>query len=512
MEAWIETSKSHDIDTIQDKRNGEGGAKDSGYHFFLINGMLGVQVIAGNHVETLISERFLADGVFHHVGAAFQRNATHGIRLFADGALVKTADSNPIGQSDLNNDTEFRIGAHSFETVLNFDGLIDEFSFYKKALSDDDMLAIFEAGAAGKCKASNPTPLTSLGDVNGDNTPEIAVVTHNVATQTTVARVKDAKTGLLVKRMSFNGRFAPRTASVVNDLNSNGAPEIALLGVRDTDNAVLVEVRDSQTGVRIHSTRFPATFTPKDLAIIPNVNGQNTAGLAVLQQNNSTLRVQLKDAATGAEIRRIRFGNRYDGVNLQVLSDLNGNGKPELAVLGHNKTATRADSIEIRDSSTGDFIRRINFGKGSTPQQLFVLPDLNTSGGQELAVLRTTEGRVEVKDSQTGLPVKILNYGLQPYRLASVSDSSGSTDLAMLGTRALDGQIRAGVREVLTDWPVKRIIYDQRGDSVGFVSIPDINDNGVSELVRLRQESGRREVVAEVRDGKTGELLKAFGF
>lgn len=357
------------------------------------------------------------------------------------------------------------------------------------------------------------TPFVSMGDINKDGTPEIAVITHDAATQTTIARIKDAKTGLLVKRMPFNGHFVPQTASVVNDLNGNSAPEIALLGVRDSDQAVLVEVRDSLSGVGIRSSLFPATLPPFDLAIVPEVNGKNTAGLAVLQQNDTTLRVQLKDAFSGAGILAIRFSARYDGVNLQVLSDLNGNGKPELAVLGHNKATTRPDAIEIRDSSSGDLIRLINLGRGPTPQQLFSLPDLNSNGGQELAVLRTVAGGVEVMDSQVGLPFNMLNYRVsQPYRLAGVTDAGGNTDLALLGERAADGQNRAVVHDVLTDWHVKTVVYDPRGVNVGFISIPDINGNGVSELVRLRQQSGVHPFVAEVRDGKTGELLKSIGF
>ena len=50
------------------------------------------------------------------------------------------------------------------------------------------------------------------------------------------------------------------------------------------------------------------------------------------------------------------------------------------------------------------------------------------------------------------------------------------------------------------------------GITVGFISIPDINGNGVAELVRLREQPGPQKLFAEVRDGRTGVLLQGMYF
>ncbi len=355
--------------------------------------------------------------------------------------------------------------------------------------------------------------LVSLGDINQDNSPEIAVVTYNPTLKKSTAAVKNVQTGALVKQIAFNGQFVPTKANVLPDLNGNGAPELAVLGVRSSDQAVQVEVRDSLSGVKLSAVPFDSTFTALDLGVVRDISGKGTAGLAVLQQSDTELRVELKNALSGVQIGNISFSAGYKGIDLIVLGDLNGNRAKEIAVLADNKTVTAADTVEIRDSKTGVLIRTISYGTGKDLQQLINLPDLNNSGGAELAVLRANTARVLVKDAKTGLPVNTLDYAVsQPFRLATAADSNSQTNLAMLGVRAATGQPRADVHAPLSDTFINKVIYDNYGTTVGFISIPDINGNGVAELVRLREQPGPQKLFAEVRDGRTGVLIQGMYF
>ena len=356
-------------------------------------------------------------------------------------------------------------------------------------------------------------PLLSLNDINKDGAPEIAVVTYNPTLKKSTATVKNAQTGGLVQQIILDRRFVPIKANVLPDLNGNGAPEIAVLGVRSSDQAVQVEVRDSLSGVKLSAVPFDSTFTALDLGVVRDISGKGTAGLAVLQQSETELRVQLKNALSGVEIGNINFSAGYKGIDLLVLGDLNGNRAKEIAVLADNKTATAADTVEIRDSKTGGLIRTISYGTGKDLQQLINLPDLNNSGGAELAVLRSNTGRVLVKDAKTGLAVNTLDYAVsQPFRLATVADSNSQTNLAMLGVRAATGQPRADVHDPLSDTLINKVVFDNSGTTVGFIAIPDINGNGVAELVRLREQPGPQKLFAEVRDGRTGVLIQGMYF
>ncbi len=356
-------------------------------------------------------------------------------------------------------------------------------------------------------------PLLSLNDINKDGAPEIAIVTYNPTLKKSTATVKNAQNGGLVKQIAFNGQFVPTKANILPDLNGNGAPEIAVLGVRSSDQAVQVEVRDSLSGVKLSAVPFDSIFTPLDLGVVRDISGKGTAGLAVLQQSDTELRVQLKNVLSGVQIGNISFSAGYKGIDLLVLGDLNGNRTKEIAVLADNKTITAADTVEIRDSKTGELIRTISYGTGKDLQQLINLPDLNHSGGAELVVLRANTARVLVKDAKTGLAVNTLDYAVsQPFRLATVADSNRQTNLAMLGVRAVTGQPRADVHDPLSDTFINKVLFDNYGTTVGFISIPDTNGNGIAELVRLREQPGPQKLFAEIRDGRTGELLQGMYF
>jgi len=515
MEAWVKANSPKDIATIMDKRD-VNAPVHAGYHWYLdYLGYAGLQITDSNGTSlTIDSNVFIPDGHFHHLAVTVVRASQTGLKFFVDGQLVNTY--NPTGlQGNLDSSASFLIGGHHFDSWRTFNGIIDELSLYKRALTESEILAIYNAGSAGKCKSTAVTSsIVSLGDINHDNSPELAVVTYDATLKKSRAKVRNAKTGVLVKQITFNGQYAPVKANTVNDLNGNGAAEIAVLGVRGSDQTVQVEIHDSLSGARLRSVPFPSDWPPLDLGIVRNVNGPGTAALAVLQQSTTGVRVQLKDAKSGVQLRTIPFSPGFDGVDLVVLGDLNGNQTKDLAVLLDNPSAKGADSVEIRDSGDGQLIRSISYGSGATPKQLASMADANGNGFAELAVLRENTKRVAVKDAQTGLAVNTLDYSLsQPYKLAGVPDAvQDVTDLAMLGVRASDGQIRADVHSVLTDSLVGKAVYDNYGTNVGFISIPDINGNGVAELVRLREQPGPQKLFAEIRDGRTGQWLQGMYF
>jgi hypothetical protein len=95
----------------------------------------------------------LNDGLWHHV--AFAREGDIG-RLYVDGALVD-AMTYPAGPLDvgvgglmLGQDQDCLGGCFDPDQAL--DGLIDELAIYGRALSDDEVWAIADAGGDGKCK------------------------------------------------------------------------------------------------------------------------------------------------------------------------------------------------------------------------------------------------------------------------------------------------------------------------------------------------------------------------
>jgi len=94
----------------------------------------------------------LRDGLWHHVAVAIDRTATNGGRLFVDGQNVLTFDPTPF-RGSLINPSAMRIGRPtSALSNSSYAGLMDELAIYNRALSAAEILAIRNAGAAGRCK------------------------------------------------------------------------------------------------------------------------------------------------------------------------------------------------------------------------------------------------------------------------------------------------------------------------------------------------------------------------
>jgi hypothetical protein len=150
---------SYDNVPLFEKRSlSVGFAGDSGYSLSLYRGRLAfwlgpTMVIppAGSAGSMFASSGpDLRDGMFHHVAVSLSRSITNGGNLYVDGQLVLNFN---IPRIVLSNSAPLYIGASTISTTNSlFTGLLDELALYNRALSADEILAIRQAGAAGKCK------------------------------------------------------------------------------------------------------------------------------------------------------------------------------------------------------------------------------------------------------------------------------------------------------------------------------------------------------------------------
>ncbi|MBI4325678.1 MAG: LamG domain-containing protein [Chloroflexi bacterium] len=93
-----------------------------------------------------------------HVAAVYDQPAGTR-RIYVNGIKVAERVHEPI--TILNGTSKLGIGTSfpsSTTSADYFDGLIDELSLYARALSQSELLAIYNAGAAGKCPPTPPPP------------------------------------------------------------------------------------------------------------------------------------------------------------------------------------------------------------------------------------------------------------------------------------------------------------------------------------------------------------------
>lgn len=157
IEMWIKAVNTNttypNLPLLEKRDSVTGGWR--GYSLSLYNGRLAFGLGAAGVTTNALyisSGPDLRDGMFHHVAATLNRTATNGGVLYVDGVPVLVFNPTAFTNSLLSS-LPLYIGAPT-TTFSNsyYSGLIDEPAIYSRALTAMEVLAIRQAGAAGKCK------------------------------------------------------------------------------------------------------------------------------------------------------------------------------------------------------------------------------------------------------------------------------------------------------------------------------------------------------------------------
>ena len=254
---------------------------------------------------------------------------------------------------------------------------------------------------------------------------------------------------------------------------------------------------------------------PVDLEIVPDQDGNGIPELAVLGE--SPAQVETRDALTGNLVKTMNYTDNMTPKDLVVLPDLNGKDGPEMGVLGEHDDPNKSDRVEIRDLLTGKWVRSLYYGK-VTVSQAQVVPDLNNNAVPEIAVLRTTNGKVNVfvKDSVSNKLIRSFgfdpNYPPGELRVVPDVNGNGASEIAVFGKNSNNQTQKAQVKDGKTKKLIRNVFFDKTFDPADLVVMPDMNGNGASEIAMLgkRTESGLTRVI--IKDSKTGGLVGKVDF
>lgn len=356
-----------------------------------------------------------------------------------------------------------------------------------------------------------PLFVQTLSDVNGNATPELAAVVRSLSTGAATLHVRDAQNGAAILSTSLTGTKPVLDLQVAPDMNGNGKQEVAVL----REGPVNVELRDAGNGAAIKNVAFSTSLFPQSLSVLPDTNGNRTPELAVLGRQAGRNVVEVRDAQSGALLRSVTFDATATARNLAVLPDINGNGKPEVAALFDNTNPTLDDVLEVRDVNDGALVKSMSIGKGSQASEVALVADLNGNGSPELAVLRTEAADVQLFDSQTGIKLSsiALDSFYMPLHLAAVPDvnSNGTEEITVLSRKISDGSLRAEVRDAKTRRLIRTVNFSAlyRPDDLAVIS--DINGNGVAELSHAGVNASGNARSTQ-KDAKTGIQVNTINY
>jgi Lectin C-type domain len=146
------------------------------------------------------------------------------------------------------------------------------------------------------------------------------------------------------------------------DLNKNGTKELAVLQVAYPSGKHIVTIKDTKTKKVINTLTFAINHEPpQDVAVINDLNKDGSPEIAVLYNNNSQPAVFIKGAnakTTDGFLKIINFFNK--SYNPQAMAVVNNKGTDAITVLARHKQ-TQADVTETRDSATTKLINRTHF-------------------------------------------------------------------------------------------------------------------------------------------------------
>jgi hypothetical protein len=87
------------------------------------------------------SQRLLKAGIFYHIAGTYDGNT---MKLYMNGTMVNSVS--------IKGEVAPTEGGLVFSGEEALDGLLDEMTLYNRALSQPEIQAIYQAGAAGKCR------------------------------------------------------------------------------------------------------------------------------------------------------------------------------------------------------------------------------------------------------------------------------------------------------------------------------------------------------------------------
>lgn len=361
----------------------------------------------------------------------------------------------------------------------------------------------------------NPNPMMAiLDDLNGNGSPEIALLVADVVTR---VDIRDGGTDMLINSINF-GNDPAMAMLALGDLNDNGAGEIAVLGTRP-DGKVRVHIKDSLTGVTINNIFYGSIYAASGMAILPDTNANGAVELAVMGVDaDGGVRVKARDVLTEVATSTIFFG--ADAAPLDVLTtpDVSGNGEPEILVHGR-VTSNNMGRAQMKDSTSSLLVRVFFFGTVFQPMQLTVIGDVSGDGISDLAQLAQREdtgvSRIQVKGLDNGVTIsRAFTPGFDiPIALLGIGDGDGNgfADVAQLVERP-DRTAKIIVRDGASGDPVTNIFATAAiRNPVAFILLPDMDGSGDPELAVLGDDGSTTRRV-QILDSVSGEPLNTIDF
>ena len=237
----------------------------------------------------------------------------------------------------------------------------------------------------------------AVGDFNRDGKPDLVYPTTqnssvSVLLNTTPA---GASTATFAGRSTFAVGSNPQSAAAA-DFDGDGKPDLVVANAAQSSVSVLLNTTPAASSVVSFAPQvtFAVGSNPRWVAV-GDFNGDGKPDLAVTNASSNNISVLLNTTAMGATIPTFTIQQTFAAglyASFVAVGDLNGDGTPDLAVVNQNGNSV---SLLLNTTATGaasaTFLGQVPFSVGQSPRSLS-LGDLNGDGKPDLAVVNVGVG------------------------------------------------------------------------------------------------------------------------
>jgi hypothetical protein len=254
--------------------------------------------------------------------------------------------------------------------------------------------ALGSFGAATNVAVGENPSSVAIGDLNGDNNPDLAVAN---AGSDNVSVLLGAGTGSFGAATNFDTGNYPSSVAI-GHLNGDSSADLAVANAASNNVSVLFGTGNGTFGV---ATNFNVGIQPTSVAI-GHLNGDSSADLAVANAASSNDVSVLLGIGNGSFVGGSFISYIGLGASSVAIGKLNGDNNPDLAVANSFSSDVSVllgtGAAQIPPGGPGginEFGAASNFPVGSRPASI-VIGDLNGDTNSDLAVANEGSDNVSV--------------------------------------------------------------------------------------------------------------------
>ncbi len=256
----------------------------------------------------------------------------------------------------------------------------------------------------------------AIGDLNGDGKPDLAVAINGASTVSVFPNTSTPgtiTTASFAAKIDYTTGFNSNPSFIaVGDLDGDGKPDLATANSVSNNVSVL---RNSSAGGVLNNLSFTtkvdfaAGTTPTSIAI-GDLDGDGKPDLLSANFSSNNISV-FRNTATSGTITAASFAPAVNFATASnpfsvAIGDLDGDGKPDLAVANHssNSVSFYRNTATSGSINSGSFTSKFDLATGTTPTSV-AIGDLNGDGKADVAVANSASNTVSVYRSTTTLGV-----------------------------------------------------------------------------------------------------------